>query len=233
MKLQISLPITSREPYDPERLFRVFAQSFKQTVSGLIEYRIDLGIDEDDPQRSEMETSVAARLAYETGAEVIPTILSKEHAQKICRIWTTLAMQGYRNSCECYLLAGDDLEFITPLWDVELCAPLHRRGYGLEAFWDLTFPNFPTFPIIHRAHLDCFGRLFPAGFENANQAGDPYLFALYEAVGAARLRGGVLCKNHIGGFFPSRYFKVQPNNFSLQDDIKTLQDWITVPHLTS
>lgn len=232
--LQISLPVTSRAPFDPARLFRTFADSFAATVSGQMDYRIYLGIDDTDEyycQGIKYGTiagntgHLQERLSEITGAEVIPVILSgQEH--RICAIWETLAMHGYRDGCDCYLLAGDDLQFLTPGWDLMLCEPLMQRGYGIEAFNDVAFPGFPTFPVLHRSHFDCFKRLLPDGFASANQYGDPFLYQMYEAIGAARIRPDVKCDNTIGGIKEARYVKSQPTGFSVADWADKFRQWI-------
>jgi hypothetical protein len=50
-------------------------------------------------------------------------------------------------------------------------------GCACVCFRDTSFPVFPTFPVMHRWHLDTFGRLFPP--QLVNQHGDPFLFELY------------------------------------------------------
>jgi hypothetical protein len=193
MRLQISLPITSRDT-DPEQLFTVFGESFRDTASYQMEYYIYLGIDKSDAVYTRASTSIKERLEEIVDARVTRVFLAnKEH--KICSIWDTLSQMGYWENCDCFMLAGDDLKFITPHWDLKLCEPLMKTGYGLQAFWDLSSPGFPTFPVIHRTHFMCFNTLFPCEFESANQGGDPFLYRLYEAVGAAGVRGDVECEN--------------------------------------
>ena len=56
-------------------------------------------------------------------------------------------------------------------------------GAACVAFHDESFPGFPTFPVVHRWHLQHFDhRILPKQF--INQSGDPYLFALYSRFGA-------------------------------------------------
>lgn len=223
--LQLSLPITSRAPFDPSRLFRTFADSFAATVSRQMDYRIYLGIDDTDEYYFMNLTDAHTQLVKITGAEVIPCIIGgMEH--RLCAIWDTLAMHGYRDGCDCYLLAGDDLQFLTPGWDLMLCEPLMHRGYGIEAFNDVAFPGFPTFPVMHRSHFDCFKRLLPDGFANANQYGDPFLYQMYEAIGAARMRPDVKCNNTVGGVKEARYVKSQPMGFSVADWADKFRQWI-------
>lgn len=224
--LQISLPVTSRAPFDPARLFRTFADSFAATVSREMDYRIYLGIDDtDEYYRGGNFAGTITELITRTGAWVVPITLSGL-SHRLCAIWETLAMHGYRDGCDCYLLAGDDLQFMTPGWDLMLCEPLMQRGYGIEAFNDVAFPGFPTFPVLHRSHFDCFERLLPDGFANANQYGDPFLYKVYEAIGAARVRQDVKCNNTIGGVKEARYVKTQPTGFSVAEWADKFRQWI-------
>lgn len=226
--LQIGLPVTSRAPFDPARLFRTFADSFAATISRQMDYRIYLGIDDTDEYYCNSlsdSPSLCKRLTEATGAAIWPVILTgQEH--RICAIWETLAMHGYRNGCDCYLLAGDDLQFMTPGWDLMLCEPLMQRGYGIEAFNDVAFPGFPTFPVMHRSHFDCYKRLLPDGFANANQYGDPFLYQVYEAIGAARVRPDVKCNNTVGGIKEARYVKSQPTGFSVTEWAAKMREYI-------
>jgi hypothetical protein len=223
-KLQIGLPVTSRELFAPERLFDVFAKSFNATISEATEATIYLGIDNTDEYFSERLPAVSSRLYKATGATIVPVILDGlEH--KICAIWETLAMRGYRDGCDCFLFAGDDLEFRTEGWDEKLCRPLVNRGYGVEAFYDDAFPDFPTFPIFHRQHIDIFGRVFPQTFAKANQYGDPFLFELYRTVEAANLNRDVHCNNTVGGSGAARYEKQQPDAYRSGDWERKLLAW--------
>lgn len=82
-----------------------------------------------------------------------------------------------------FVLLGDDVHVLDDAWqeDVEGCfASIAKEtglpfGVGCVAMRDVTFPAFPTFPVVHASHLEIFGgRLFPD--ELSNQHGDPYLF---------------------------------------------------------
>ncbi len=51
-------------------------------------------------------------------------------------------------------------------------------GLGCVAFTDISFLGMPTFPIVHKTHLDIFGgEIIPNIF--VNQDGDPFIFQLY------------------------------------------------------
>ena len=88
--------------------------------------------------------------------------------------------------CDLFCLLGDDVRLLTPGWKSEI----ERSFRSIASKWhlplglacvcvqDVSFPVFPTFPIMHKAHLEVFcGALFPPAF--INQHGDPFLFELY------------------------------------------------------
>jgi hypothetical protein len=74
---------------------------------------------------------------------------------------------------------------------------------------DLSFPGFPTFPVVHRWHIKHFGSILPKQF--ANQGGDPYLFELYSRFRAASFEVSCSLTNTVGGDGDARYQKHQIN----------------------
>eukprot|EP00798_Chlamydomonas_sp_ICE-L_P013707 gene13703-19599_t len=84
--------------------------------------------------------------------------------------------------CDFFVLLGDDITFESKGWKTEvedhfMSISESRQlplGCACVSFRDTTFPVFPTFPVMHRYHLDVFsGFLFPPSF--VNQHGDPFL----------------------------------------------------------
>jgi len=73
----------------------------------------------------------------------------------------------------------------------------------------MSFPGFPTFPVIHRWHVNRFGSLLPKQF--VNQGGDPYLFELYSRFNAAAFEVTCRLENTIGGDNDARYKKHEIN----------------------
>lgn len=80
-------------------------------------------------------------------------------------------------------------------------------GLGCVALRDSSCPNFPSFPVLRRLHVDIHGTLLPPVF--VNQDADPFLFAIYARFNASRFARGVMVTNGIGGHGPSRYDKVR------------------------
>jgi len=100
-------------------------------------------------------------------------------------------------------------------------------GFGVVALRDCTFPGFPTFPVLGRAHLQLFsGRMWPALF--VNQDADPFVWALYRGFGAREFAaGGVELRNLTGGdeLNLPRYQRqhVDWKNEVLKDAVKHIQ----------
>lgn len=70
-------------------------------------------------------------------------------------------------------------------------------------FRDSTFKVFPTFPVIHRIHLEIFGSLLPKAF--INQHGDP--IEIYRRWGASQFGATASLSNTVGGLTAARYKK--------------------------
>lgn len=128
---------------------------------------------------------------------------------------------------ELFVLLGDDVIMHEHAWqqDVEeqFAAIVVRSdgklpfGFGCVAIRDKSFPCFPTFPVIHRTHLEIFGSsLFPKPF--INQHGDPFLFEIYRRWGASCYTASSTLTNSIGGFGEARYRKA---NIHWQGEILT------------
>ena len=133
---------------------------------------------------------------------------------KICAIWSGLAKEAYVDQCDFTVLLGDDLRILSENWKESIEATFNSIctqnnlpfGVACVAFEDVSFSGFPTFPVIHRKHLDIFdGLLFPKAL--INQGGDPFLFALYKRFNASRFCYGTKLENLIGGKEEARYKK--------------------------
>jgi hypothetical protein len=70
-------------------------------------------------------------------------------------------------------------------------------GYGCVALNDSKNPGFPSFPVVHRRHVEAFGGFCPPAF--VNQDGDPWVFELYRPFGASKFAAAVSIRNEIGG----------------------------------
>ena len=126
--------------------------------------------------------------------------LRSSFRSKMCHIWDHLAQHAVRDGSTYFVLLGDDIKFQTPGWKREIEQQFSDMaskrglplGFGCICFRDSAFPVFPTFPVIHRLHLDVFGNLFPPEF--INQHGDPYLFELYRRCERSILGYGMMVR---------------------------------------
>ena len=143
----------------------------------------------------------------------------------MCYIWRSLARSAWEDKCDFYVLLGDDVNIHTQGWASEVrksFVMLEERsiieakadgkegrrsketggkslpfGFGCVALYDNTFPYFPSFPVVHKIHLDAFdGAIFPPIF--FNQDADPYLYELYKRWDAS-VFANVKLTNGIGG----------------------------------
>lgn len=127
----------------------------------------------------------------------------------ICQVWHRMAEAAWSRGASWVMLLGDDVVIHCPFHyraiyraflqlSEDLSCPF---GFGCPWFNDITFPGFPTFPIVGRAHLNIFGGLIPKhrseGF--CNQDLDPYLQRLYLKFGASPLLKDVKLSNTRGG----------------------------------
>ena len=184
----------------------------KERASGL---RILVGVDQYDIFFDCDDTQRRVRALFQAvgvpPAAVSFEILRAHLRGRLCRIWDVLARQT--KGCDYYLLVGDDIRFLSAGWKAEVEAQFRRiaaqrnlpLGCACVAFRDETYPVFPTFPVLHRRHLDVFGCLFPTQF--VNQHGDPFLFELYRRLGSAEFAKRSSLENTVGGAHEARYAK--------------------------
>ncbi|KAJ3562199.1 hypothetical protein NP233_g9726 [Leucocoprinus birnbaumii] len=229
----IILPITSRglpNPNDCLDNLRTFVLTLRDTTwrdvhpstDQSFSYMIYLAIDADDSFL--LQENKARQLLVTLG---IPTsqireIVNSEHPKGyVCALWRDCARQAYLDGCDYFVLMGDDVTLLDEGWmrkchsTFESLSKSTGLPFGLAcvSFTDLSFPGMPTFPIIHRSHMEAFdGEVVPDTF--INQDGDPFLFQLYRCWGTSvmfscRLRNGV------GGSIGARYTKQHTRGWSL------------------
>ena len=175
---------------------------------------------------------------------------------QLCRMVAALGREAYGlggdRRCDYFVLLGDDVR-IEPKrsWIANIrrgFTQIHTRinarfrmlrldasaqtlpwGFGVMALADLTFPGFPTFPVVGRAHLDAFeGDLWPSLF--INQDADPFLWALYRSFDARMFATDTQLRNLTGGdeHNPARYERhhVDWKADLLWDHVYKLQQWL-------
>lgn len=188
------LPITSRGLESPEDcLYNLhnFAQSVYETtqvdtmgINGIkFSLKFFIGIDKDDALFHPIKNNIAEQILKEHGLIDVETREFDLPPGSICTIWHDLAIDAYNQMCDYIVLLGDDIIIESTNW----MSKIHEEfikisnekkvpcGFGIVAFTEITFPGFPTFPVMSRLQIDIFnGEPFPPVF--SNQDADPFLF---------------------------------------------------------
>lgn len=206
-------------------MLKCFKESLLKTTTGVERKDIFLlfGIDQGDPVYNEGKVRGLFGGCGLTGVSV--TMLHPGFFGNVCTIWNRLAVDAVQLFKVDYLvLLGDDVVLETAGWKDEIETSMRdmSAGAGLPdgmaccAFRDLTMPAFPSFPVIHRRHVETFGAVVPHKF--VNQGGDPFLFELYRRWGASAFANTAALKNLVGGKDAARYPK---SGVRWQDDVLT------------
>ena len=248
----ILLPVTSRGSANPNDCLdnlRRFAQSLvKTTLQDTTDGRtadvifrctIYLAVDKDDYflcKRDDGGFNKAERVLKEEVIFDIVTLYCDHPRGHVCKIWRDCARKAFMDKCDYMVLMGDDVILKDEGW----IRSIHKEfveisrennlplGFGCVAFTDISFPGMPTFPVIHRTHMDIFnGDVIPDIF--VNQDGDPYLFQLYRRWGCSRMVSARL-SNSIGGEEEARYEKQSATNWTfgtIDNGVSTAESWLS------
>lgn len=221
LRWALLLPITSRGITSPETFWADLADSARNLLATISPSHnaattIHIAIDMKDPL---LDTPTArshvCSLFSSTSGRVVLHRLPPAFSGSICWIWAKLAKEAVTaNAADLFMLIGDDVHFDAPgrqaaveaafaAVSAETGLPL---GCACVAVRDHSFAAFPTFPVLHRMHVEIFGEVFPPPFRN--QHGDPFLWEVYRRWGASRFAPlpAALC-NRIGGAQAARYAK--------------------------
>lgn len=243
----ILLPITSRGPEPPDDCLRSltsFAHSLLKTTwrdrnehGALFAFKIYLALDADDEflWHSDGNHNKAETLLRREGIADIVTLSCNYPRGHVCSLWRECARQAWKDGCEYFTLMGDDVTLQDEGWMRDIHAAFGEiassqnlpRGFGCVAFTDTTFPGMPTFPVVHRTHMDIFeGAVVPDHF--VNQDGDPYLYQLYRRWGASSMHPSRI-RNKFGGSGPARYSKQPASNWTfgpLENGTTSVESWL-------
>ncbi|KAL3924944.1 MAG: hypothetical protein SGILL_000734 [Bacillariaceae sp.] len=191
-----------------------FATTLRETSSPnqLKSTEAIVGIDVDDPVYSNEDAR--KRIVAMMPCKVEFVTIQPDMYGKVCKIWNFLARHASR---EFVVLLGDDIRLLDDGWQAQVVQKFHDIsdatklpfGCACVALNDLSFPGFPTFPVLHRWHIQSFGSLLPKQF--VNQGGDPYLFELYARFNASDFVPSARLENTIGGDGDARYRKYRIN----------------------
>jgi LPS sulfotransferase NodH len=191
---------------------QAFADSLERSSSSVMLQNTEciVGVDVDDPVYS----CQGERIKKILPCHVKVVDIRREMYGKLCRIWNFL---GTHAENDFIVLLGDDVLLLDDGWQSQVenkFQEISERqdlpfGAACVALNDLSFPGFPTFPVIHRWHIEKFTTVLPRQF--VNQGGDPYLFELYSRFGASAFITQSRLENTIGGGDVARYKKYEIN----------------------
>jgi glycosyltransferase involved in cell wall biosynthesis len=222
----------------------------------LCRYLVVFGIDQDEietEQAGQLETIVDQRPRVARCIVIENEGRSSDEPFKICRVWHQMAEVAFRDragwTADWVVLLGDDITVHSGYHYRATYRAFHdisRRlkcpfGFGCPWWEDLTFPGFPTFPVIGKEHFNIFGGLIPSHRLDSfvNQDLDPYLQRLYLNYGAAPMIDAKL-SNHRGGSddFPARYDRVPALGWRewVGDDVAPISRYLLhetgdIPHI--
>ncbi|THH08847.1 hypothetical protein EW146_g8857 [Bondarzewia mesenterica] len=244
----ILLPITSRGTADPEDCLKnlaCFSRSLFETTwrdthalgGTRFRVRVYLAIDKDDSFLLDgaAQEDKASDILRANGFPDITTLLCDFPRGYICDLWRTCVKRAWADGCDYFILMGDDVVLQDEGWmrhAVQEFRAISEResvpyGFGCVAFTDTSFPGMPTFPIIHRTHLDIFeGEVVPQVF--INQDGDPYLYQLYRRWNCSTMFRARIC-NAVGGSEAARYEKKYTSGWTfetLDNGTGALERWL-------
>ena len=179
------------------------------TIEQLVKTEVVVGIDVDDLvyYNNDAKDRISSLLLP---CRVKFVDIQKNMYGKVCVIWNHLARHTENDFV---VLLGDDVHLLDLGWSAKVVQAFHAiahetnlpLGAACVCLNDVSFPGFPTFPVIHRWHINVFKTLLPKQF--VNQGGDPYLYELYSRFNAACFVTGCRLKNTIGGDGDARYRK--------------------------
>jgi nucleoside-diphosphate-sugar epimerase/glycosyltransferase involved in cell wall biosynthesis len=241
----ILLPVTSRGSRSQETCLKnlvTFSRSLVATTYrdtheiGVPSFRftIYLSIDHDDHFLLDPEWKAEMTLRT-AGIVDIVTIVASHEKGHICAHWRECARRAFEDRCNYFTLLGDDVTLKDQGWMRKVHEEFKRLqtdkgvpfGFGCVAFTDTTFPGMPTFPVVHRTHMEIFsGLVIPEVF--FNQDGDPFLFQLYRRWGCSSMIEARI-ENGVGGSDDARYDKKSASDWTfdtLDEAVTRVEDWL-------
>lgn len=211
----------------------------------ICQYLVVLAIDEDEKDgdaSQELARRLASRPRLHSLHPITNHVKNPDQPFEVCSTWHTMATIAWKNGADWVVLLGDD---------IEIDCSFHYRaiyrsflaiakglnvpfGFGCPCFNDATFPNFPSFPCVGKAHYEIFGGLIPEDRRSSfvNQDLDPYLQRLYMKFRAAPCVIEAILFNGAGGNIGSkgkaRYERVHAQGWRdfAPDDIESIRKYL-------
>lgn len=198
-------------------LVNSFLPSLIQTVDDCYDYRVYIGYDYDDPFYDN-EVNWQNLLSFfdhtleksnRSGIRIaIHRTILYGIDRRITAIWNTIASMAYKDNCDYYYPANDDMKLLTFGWTSKAISKLKEcsvaMNFGIVAFRDVGSCQYPTFHLTHRTHLDLHdGIYYPLPSHGAHQ--DPWIFALYRVWNCSFFLDQHRILNHVGLSEKQRY----------------------------
>ena len=210
MALAALLPVTSKEGSTRATKTTILAKIRAVADSLPDGSRIYLGIDDDDTVLLPINQEELEQATHPHG--VTRRIFASTDPSNIIGIVNELCMLAFADGMDFFVLLGDDVSLQLGWFDTvsqnfqEIERSTGQPGFGCVALDDVSFPGFPTFPIVGRSHVEIFGGWAPSAF--INQGADPWIFEVYRRFNSARFCDARV-HNGIGGdeLNESRYVK--------------------------
>ncbi|KAF8590760.1 glycosyltransferase family 2 protein [Ramaria rubella] len=239
----ILLPITSRgtkSQTDCLEYLETFARSLARTTwrdthsLGGTQFRLKVYLALDDDDTFLLDGTKAETILKAAGICDVIRIVCNFPKGEVCSLWRQCAKRAWKDGCHFISLMGDDVELLDEGWLREITQEFSKMtntnqspaGFGCVAFTDISFPGMPTFPVLHRTHMDIFGEVVPECF--INQDGDPYLYQLYRRWGCSTMVPSRI-RNQLGGSGPARYCKESAIDWTydtLETATTTTLEWL-------
>lgn len=182
----------------------------------LCRYVVVLAIDEDEEcsdGANQLVASIQSRVGHKMKSLsiIVNPGRGRNEVFPMCSIWDEMAkVAWFEKGADWVVLLGDDVEIQCPnhyraiyrsFLDIQerLKVPF---GFGCPWWNDTSFPGFPSFPCVGKAHSKIFGGgLIPKHrrYMFVNQDLDPYLHRLYSKFGASPCVVDAMLTNNAGG----------------------------------
>ncbi|CAF1516953.1 unnamed protein product [Adineta ricciae] len=198
-------------------LVHTFIPSVLNTIEIQYTYQLYIGYDRDDPWydneknwsdlinfiHSYIRNTSSSDFRVDIKANVLYGV-----DQRITAIWNILAAIAYKDGCDYFYPANDDLQLRTKGWTSAAIQLLQSCGvasnFGIVAFRDISACEYPTFHLTHRKHLDLHdGIYYPLPSHGAHQ--DTWIFSVYRAWNCSFFLPQYQLKNHVGLSVKARY----------------------------
>ncbi|CAF1480763.1 unnamed protein product [Adineta ricciae] len=221
------VPVTSRNiPYNRslgigllnQPLVRAFLPSIFSTAESKYNYDLYIGYDYGDVWYDNVSNWQQLLIFIEhlrrnnsqsnnLHIRVKPLILYATE-QRLTAMYNTIAAAGYRDRCDYFYPANDDLQIRSYGWTTAAIQSLNSchvaKDFGAVTFKDITLCRYPTFNLVHRTHLDLHeGVYYPVPSHGAHQ--DLWIFGLYELWQCSFYLSEHQVANHVGIGLNTRY----------------------------